>query len=272
MNKKKRYTIWAVLLAVTLILSLGIGYVLAKYTITWERGFGLHIYPKDSTDLSGQPIYFQSNSLMPVVNAVEYGVEGTDSWFSLANGLDSHTYSVDPVKYTLRYEVYNEMGGVWVEVPSLNATATLQENQYSVVHHEVTPITVDGVTYDKIRVTATCQTGTPVVLDAIFVFSYEPFFVTYSYADGVIYMKVETKEQHGAFTFTWKNGILPDASDPNLILKTAVASAGTHTDTLNAHTVYEFCFFITDAELLSSVAADPAAQMPLAVSLEKAAS
>lgn len=271
MNKKKRYTIWAVLLAVTLILSLGIGYVLAKYTITWERGFGLHIYPKVTEDLSGQPIYFQSNMLRPSIEGVQYDITGVDSWFSLANGLDSHTYSVDRVKYTLSYQVYDETGGVWVGVPALSTTETLQENQYSVVHHEVAPITVGGVTYNKIRVTATCQTGTPVILDAIFVFSYEPIHVTYSYADGVIHMQVTTNEQHGNFTFTWKNGILPDTSDPNLILKGAVASDGTHTAALNAHTVYEFCFFITDAELLAAVTADPAAQMPLAVSLEKAA-
>lgn len=271
MRRKKLYSLCAILLAVTLLLSLGVGYILAKYTITWERGFGLHIYPKTADGLSGMPIYFKSNLLKPVGEAAQYDVAGNQSWFSLANALDSHTYSRDKIQYTLEYQVYDEGTGAWLDVPSMTATAYLEGNQYSVEHHEVTPITQSGITYDTVKVTARCKTGEPVVLEAAFRFAYSPIDVSYHYAAGVIYMTVNTNELHGNFQFTWKEGILPDTSDPNLVLNHANPSDLALTYPLNAHTIYEFCFFITDADLLTLIESNPETQMPLAVSIEKAA-
>ena len=208
-------------------------------------------------------IYFRSNLLQTPEMGADYTVNSYSTWLSVANALDSETYSVDPIEYVLTYEIF--VDGAWKKIDALTRSETLDGDTYSVRNHTVSPIIDEGVTYDTVRVTAQ-RVGGVIPLVAIFRFDYVAAEVSYSYESGVIHMTVSTNDVSDSFTFSWVSGIQPDISDPNLILQTAVNGESSHA--LTAHTVYDFCFFITDPALLTTVSADPETQMPLAVSVE----
>ena len=217
------------------------------------------------TDKS-QMIFFRSNLLRPEGMGQTYTVNGTSAWFTLANGLDSLTVSKEKISYSVSYFI--DRGGVWEEVPEKAESKIVAGGLYSVIPHTVAPITVSGETFDRIKVVATAV-GVDKPLEAVFEFDYSPMTISYTLVDNVICMKVYTADLEGSFAFTWKNGILPDASDPNGILQAADPAAKKLIAPLNAYTVYEFCFVISDVDLFYTVNADPEAQMPLTVSVEK---
>lgn len=214
------------------------------------------------TDKS-QTLFFRSNLLRPIGEGQTYAVNGTSAWFTVANGLDSSTVSKDTVSYTVSY--YIDRDGAWELAQT--ETGTLSGGVFQKKTHTVALITVEGETFDHVRVVATAV-GADRALEAEFDFDASPIEVSYALEENVVRMTVFTKDQSGSFTFGWKNGVLPDASDPNGILQAADPSVYTLDATLNAYTVYEFCFMISDASLFDQVKADPETQMPLTVWVE----
>lgn len=210
-------------------------------------------------------VYFRSNLLLESAMGASYTINGVGSWFSIANALDSLTYSKIPVRYQLSYQIFKD--GAWVTVS--NENRTMAANEYISSTYSVTPITVDGVTYDDVKVIAQCLTGlTPPRLEAVFHFNYTPMSVSYVYEGaGAIHMIVDTNDMAGNVTFTWAGGVNSDDADANNILQTAVSGVSKHN--LMAHTKYDFYFMIADLALLEAVEADPATQMPLAASVAR---
>ncbi len=198
--------------------------------------------------------YFDSNMLKEGDTPPTYTVIGSSTFLTVANALDSSVYSKDDLTYALQYFV--EVEGEWSAVST--ESFVIFGGAYRTMEHTVAPIVKDGVTYSKIKVTATATSGgaANTALSAIFEFDYAPHSETLSYADGVITLRVNTKSDSGNFKFTWESGVITDASDPNLIFTSIDPALGTHTAALNAYTTYEFLFFVTDATLLEQLAAN----------------
>ncbi len=191
--------------------------------------------------------YFESNVLR--AGGRDYTVEGTEATFVISNSIDSSTHSQIALRYLLTVEIFKD--GAWVE--HTTEWRSMAANRMVTDELSVTPITVDGVTYDRVRVTAACASGSLDALTAEFIFTYGEYTAEYSYADGVIYLALQTQDRGGEYGFAWVSGIAPDNSDPNLIFTDAEASALGLNGELKEYTAYEFCFFVTDAGLRSAL-------------------
>ncbi len=195
--------------------------------------------------------YFESNILSTDTEAPTYTVKGGESFATVANGVDSSTYSDGDLVYLL--STYIKVEGAWVLHES--HTETLAGGAFRKNDHTVTPVTKDGVTYSEVKLVATGMVGgvKGAERQAIFVFDDRRFETAAEYKNGVLYLTVKTNADGGAYAFSWRAGLVADGADPNLIFHTVPTAATTHTATLNAYTVYKFCFFISDSELAAGL-------------------
>lgn len=209
--------------------------------------------------------YFRSNELKPVSQDAAYTVDGYDTWFTVANGLDSNMVSAADVHYTITYFV-SDNGTDWVEYSTQSGVFTA--NTYQKQKFTVAPITKDGVTYNSVKVTASTESFPQEDLLAVFHFTYSGYKADYDYRSGVLRLTVNTNNQSGNFTFGWASGITPDNADPNGTFTFASVGPGTLTVALEQHSVYEYLFFVTDPTLLSSLESD-STQVSTLVTVEK---
>ena len=201
------------------------------------------------------PVYFASNLLKPEAEAATYNVHGSEALLSLANALDSYTYS--QMELNCQTIIYYWKDGGWQEFAK--QWNTLTANRMVVEEILLTPVEVEGVIYDRIFVKSTCANGMLETLCAEFVFQYGVYTTEYSYDAGVIRLVLFTNDEGGNFRFAWiwdherSVGIAPDNSDPNLIFTHALASDLQVTTAIGNYTGYEFCFFVTSAEMRAAL-------------------
>jgi len=203
--------------------------------------------------------YFESNVLR--AGGRDYTVEGTEATFVISNSTDSATHSQIALRYLLTVEIFKD--GAWVE--HTTEWRSMAANRMVTDELSVTPVTVDGVTYDRVRVTAACASGSLDALSAEFIFTYGEYNAEYSYGNGVIYLTLQTQDRGGEYSFAWVSGIAPDNSDPNLVFSNVESSALGLSGELNEYTAYQFCFFVTDTGLRAALesAADDEARLAL---------
>lgn len=247
-SNKKRTILISVLAALTCV-GILIGVILAKYTVAWDKEFGLRLVPTGDTNVNA---YFRSNILKESEQNATYTVYGKKGWLTIANGLDSKTFAKDDIEYNVAYYIQN--GEEWVQYTS--DKYTFEGGKYDIEEFELKPISKDGATYNVVKVVATNLSGVGEVLEAVITFEYEKQEIGYRYENGVIYVTVVTNDNGGKYEVDIKAGITPDNSDPNKIFTKAEAGPTTCEVSLNKHTEYEFCFFVTDAEILNVLNAD----------------
>lgn len=256
MRRNNRKNPILTVLLVVLCLGLIAGLAFGKYAGEWNHLFGLIISPVQQveTDTSLRR-YFRSNELLPASEGAAYTVNGTNTWFSVANALDSSTVSEDTVKYSLTWYISTD-GSTWTE--HKREGGTFSANTYDVKRYTVEPVTVSGTTYNMVKVCGKTSSFKQEDIEAVYTFTYSDYVADVSYADGVITVDIDTNDMAGEYIFTWAAGIAPDNSDPTGIFANAVQGAGVLTATLGRDTGYTFYFFVTDAALLSQLNADPA--------------
>ncbi len=198
-------------------------------------------------------VYFRSNLLKSASENASYDIKGGAAWFTLSNALDASTVSEDIVRYQIAYYVQQE--GQWVQQGS--EFYAFPGGSYGVKQFAVNPITVDGVTYNEVRVVANCLSGQMESIEAVFRFDHAAFEVAYRYENGVIYVNVKTKGYGGTYTFTWEDGVIADQSDPNKLFNNVPLGAQTYEVELAEWTEYQFCFFVTDGGILAELATAP---------------
>ena len=204
------------------------------------------------TDKLNVNAYFRSNILKDSEQNAAYTVYGKEGWLTIANGLDSKTYSTDEIEYKVTYYIQN--GEEWVQYKT--AKYTFEGNKYCVQKFELKPISRDGNVYNTVKVVANNLSGLEETIEAIISFEYEGYEVSYGYENGVIYLTIVTNDDGGKFEADIHSGVAPDNSDPNQVFTTAEAGPTTCEISLHKHTEYEFCFFVTDAEVIHVLAAD----------------
>ena len=247
MSNKKRGKRTLILLLVVLYIVLIAGFTLARYATDWTLDFGLNISP-----LEGEIInpfarkYFRSNELKPENDDARYEINGTYGWFTVANGLDSSTFSEIKVKYTLKWYISKD-GSTWKDYGTQNVEC--DENIYDVDKYKFAPVTVDGVVYNYIKVVASTSSIKQKDIQAIYHFNYSDAEIDYSYANGVIYVNIDTNDMAGDYKFSWVAGIAPDNSDPTGKFASAMVGPSEITVELGHNTGYEFLFFVTDSQL-----------------------
>ncbi len=194
-------------------------------------------------------VYFRSNLLK--AEDVQYPVKGSSVEITLSNALDSATYSEESISYQLAY--YIPDGDGW----SLHSSSygTLSGGSYHTTAVPLSMQTFNGQT--KVKVVANCLSGQMESLSAVFTFEPISYSPSWRVADGVIYVQLTTGADGGQYTFTWGEGITADKSDPNQLFTTAALGATSHTVQLKSWSNYEFCFFATDASVLSTLTEDP---------------
>lgn len=233
---------------------------------TYARIDGANDLPGYFTGQAGWArCYFRSNSLKPVSENAVYTVDGADTWFTVANGLDSTMVSQGQVNYTLTYDISTD-GVTWQAYDS--KTGSLPANTYTVQKYAVAPVTADGTTYPWIKVTASTTSFQQEDICAVFCFVSTGYAVNRTYESGVIKLTVNTNSQSGSFTFAWAEGITPDNSDPSGTFATAAIGPGALTASLDKHTVYDYLFFVTDPTLLANLESD-STQITTLVTVEK---
>lgn len=246
----KKYIIPALCAILALALLLGVGPAIAKY-IT-------QLFERDGT-VEAKDYYFRSNVMQDSADPSPVTVNGTRASFTLANGTDPEVYANTKITYDLLYYVYAD--GEWVLADS-ETDCVFYGGTYRYRTVEFGPITYDGTVCNDILVRAVSKTPYKKTLTLRVMFDYEPYAVEYTYDAeiGVITLTVATNGQAGNYRFTWQKGILPDQSDPNLILTGTApgAEGGSSKDgSLSANTVYKFVFFVTDADAFAELEADP---------------
>ncbi len=245
--KKKLLIAILLLLAVTLTVT-----VSAKYIAEQQR----------SLELSAGAFYFRSNVLTDEEPATQLTVRGRSTELLLANGADSRTFSDRDIAYTVTYAVQIE--GAWTTVASETVTGSLPKGALQTATLTVTPLTVDGVLYNTVQVTAKSTSPQAKTLQAELTFVYSGYTLAYEYDRevGVITMIVTTNDDSGSFTVAWENGLLPDNADPNGLLTAGGEGYDSLELTLNAHTVYRLNFFVDSSlrafvdEQINSIPAD----------------
>ena len=234
-----------------LVLGLVVGLVYGKYAGEWSHFFELIISPTQQENIdTSLRRYFRSNELLPVSEGANYAVNGTDTWFTVANALDSTMVSEDEIKYTLTW-YYSADGSTWTQFDKVSDT--LNKNTYDKQKYTVAPYTVGDVTYNTIKVVGESSSVKQEKIEAVYTFTYNDYIASISYADGIITVDIDTNDMAGDYIFTWAAGITPDNSDPNCIFTTATVGAGALTAKLTLDTGYRFYFFVTDAQLLSAL-------------------
>lgn len=261
-----------IILSAMLCVGLIAGLVWGKYSQEWQQVFQLLISPliNDEIEDPTDRYYFRSNELLAQSENTAYTVNGTSTWFTVANALDSSTFSKIDINYTLTWFV-SENGTDWIYYDS--KTAVFESvNGYQVENYEVKPITIDDVTYDTVKVTASTSSFRQEDLSAVYTFIYTEPTIEITYSSGVITVTLDTNDFADRFTFTWASGITPDNSDPNRIFSSASDSESTLTteEPLSKNTGYTFVFFVTDVDLLAklennTVAADDVVSVTVAV-------
>ncbi|MBR7100778.1 MAG: BspA family leucine-rich repeat surface protein [Clostridia bacterium] len=210
------------------------------------------------TGIAGGLHYFVSNILKEQYSGASYTVSGSETYFTVSNGLDSSTYSIEDIKYRVELYVDKDADGVFETLIS-TVNYTLEGGQRSVQRTDITPLTDGyGVTHHRIKAVATKLTGDIEILEAEFNLSSVSHNVAYSYSDGILYVTLNTNDQSGVFRFEWVNGIGPDNSDPNLIFTDAVAGPSSLETpvSLNQNTKYDFIFFVNSPELRLQLSTD----------------
>ena len=254
--KQKKWVILALLLLLCTVLVVGL--TLGRYTVEWKQGFGLVITPVEQ---EADPLlrkYFRSNEL--TAQGPSYEVNAYSTWFSVANALDSATYSQINVAYELRWFV-SANGADWT--PYRTESHSLAAGSYQVQRHTVAPISVDGAVYNWVKVEASTSSFLQEDISATYHFSYTYYSSQVTYAAGVIYLTLDTNNVGGQYVFSWAAGITPDNSDPTAIFAQAPMGPSTLTQTLDSGTTYEHMFFVTDASVLQQLEADPSAAATL---------
>ena len=248
---KSKITI-IIVLAVVLCMGLIAGLTLGKYVQEWEQGFGLIISPllKDEIEDPADRYYFRSNELLAQSENAAYTVNGTSTWFSVANALDTNTYSKIDVSYTLTWSVSAD-GSNWIQYKT--ESNTFEADRYLVEKYTVEPVTLNGTLYNTVKVEASTGSFKQEVLSAVYTFIYSDPSVEISYASGIITVTLDTNDVAGDFTFAWNAGITPDNSDPNLIFTSASDGPAELTAALRKNTGYTFVFFVTDADVLEKL-------------------
>lgn len=193
--------------------------------------------------------YFRSNSLRPEAEGATYEVNGSDTWFTVANALDSAMVSTGKVDYTLTY--YTSADGVtWQQ--SQTQTGSLPANTYTVQKYDLVPTT------PYLKVVASTDSFLQEDISAVFRFVGYEYSKSYDYASGVIRLTLNTNAQGGSYNFNWLSGITPDNANPSGTFATAPVGPGSLTANLNENTVCEYLFFVTDPALLTTLESDPA--------------
>ena len=220
---------------------------------TYARIDGLDLLEGYFTGPGSEKYYFRSNELMPVSQNVSYTVDGTAGWFTVANALDSQTWSTGVVDYTLSYFV-SEDGNDWISYQT--GEHTMDAGRYQVDKYELAPIQVNDTTYHWIKVTATTTSFLQEDLQAVYHFVPTGLSTEYGYADGVITLTIHTNNHAGTYRIGWASGIAPDNSDPSGTFSDAAAGASTLDVYLEKNTVYQYLFFVTDSAVLSALEGD----------------
>ena len=244
-NRRKKYI--PIVLFVILAVGLVAGITFGKYAGEWKNVFGLLISPisNNETDTTLRR-YFRSNELFPASQSDVYAINGTSGWFTVANGLDTNTVSQDTVNYTVTWYALDGTDS-WFEYKKQNGS--FAANTYRVDKYEVSPVTIDGIVYDNIKVVAKTSSFLQENIEATYSFSYSDYQVTTTYSNGIFTVIVDTNDMSGNYLFTWPDGIVADNSDPNRIFTNALLGPSSLTAWLNADTEYEFLFFVTDSTL-----------------------
>ena len=252
-SRKKRKYIPIFLFA---LLSIGLvaGITLGRYAGEWKHGFGLIISPvEDDSDYLLRR-YFRSNELLPVSESAAYTVNGTSTWFSVANALDSLTVSKDEIKYTLTW--YGSTDGTnWKEYDTKKGT--FDANEYKVERYSLSPVTIDGAVCNHIKVHGSTSSFLQEDIEAVYTFVYSDYSVNTLYSSGVITLVLDTNDTAGDFTFNWAAGVTADNSDPTKIFQNATVGPSGLTVTLSKNTVHQFLFFVTDSTLSAQLNEDP---------------
>ena len=244
MRKNKKLLI---LLSVLLGIGLLAGLALGKYTGEWKNTFGLLISPVEQSETDNTlRRYFRSNELLPASENAKYTVHGTSGWFTVANALDKSTVSEDTISYSLTWYV-SEDGNTWSEYRRENGSFT--KNSYQVAKYTVTPVTIEGVTFNHIKVAGKTSSFLQENIEASYHFTYSNYTTETAYENGVLTIKIDTNDMSGDYQFSWPAGVTPDNSDPNGIFTQALVGPTEVTVTLKHNTDYTFLFFITDKDL-----------------------
>ena len=252
-KRKKRLIIIALLVLCSCLV---VCFTFAKYAGEWDLGFGLLLSPTDKTDTTAERRYFRSNELLPASKGAEYTVNGTSTWFTVSNSLDSNTMSEARVDYTLTWYVSDD-GTQWTE--HKKESASFVANQYKVEKYTVAPVTSGDVVYNHVKVVGKATSFTHESIEATYNFVYADYTVSTTYADGIVKVTLHTNDVTDGYKFTWVAGITPDNSDPNTIFASAATGPSEMAGvTLKGHTVYEFLFFVTDAGQLGGTAPENA--------------
>lgn len=204
------------------------------------------------TDKLNVNAYFRSNILRDSQQNATYTVYGKEGWLTIANGLDSKTYAADEIEYQVTYYIQN--GEEWVQYET--AKYTFEGDKYSVDKFELKPIGKEGNVYNTVKVVATNLSGLEETIEAVISFEYTGYEASYRYENGIIYITVVTNDDGGKYEADIKAGISPDNSDPNKVFTTAKVGPTTCEISLKKHTEYEFCFFVTDAEVINELKAE----------------
>ena len=241
MEKIKKQKYIQIVLWVMLCLVLLTDLTFSRYAGEWDHSFGLLVSPSDQYDLTVQ-LYFRSNTLKPESEEAAYPVNGTSTWFTVANGLDSSTVSQDDIEYELTW--YASVDGVtWTEYK--NQSATLPAGEYTVAKHTVEPIIINETMHNFVKVVGATTSFKQENIEATYSFTYEAEDIELTYADGIITVSIDTNDVSGSYKFEWIEGITPDNSDPNGVFTAAVSGPSSKVVTLNLQTAYKFVFFIT---------------------------
>ena len=241
MEKTKKQKYIQIVLWVMLCLILLTDLTFSRYTGEWDHRFGLFISPSEQFDPT-VPLYFRSNTMKPASENATYSVNGTSTWFTVANGQDSSTVSQDDIEYELTWYVSVD-GDVWMEYQT--QSATLPANEYTVAKYTVEPITVDETVHNFVKVVCETTSFKQENIEALYSFTYEAEEIEVTCADGVITVEIDTNDVPGAYKFEWIEGITPDNSDPNGVFTTSENGPSDKVVTLNLQTHYKFVFFVT---------------------------
>ncbi|MBE6643755.1 MAG: hypothetical protein E7612_00080 [Ruminococcaceae bacterium] len=201
-----------------------------------------------SIKFSAAEFYFKSSIMTEDAEPTPIEVHGSVANLTLSNALGETKISNVDITYDVEY--YVSVDGEWVNVESVAKTGMLEKNNYSTAQIEATPIKLDGVVYDRVKVEVTSTYPYEKTLRAIVDFTYKAHSVTHAYDDevGVITLRVVTNDEGGEYLISWIERVLPDNADPNGVLTEGTAGPDSVTATLLPYTTYIFSFFVDPNE------------------------
>jgi len=244
MKKRKfNFILLFVILATVLSLSL-VGGVFAKYIINLGDG---------GADVTAPNYYFRSSALSEdESNIPTITVNGSITSFSVSNGINSSEYTARDITYSLEY--YVKQGDSWVLAEGAGqSNLTLAGGRLSSEIFTVSPISIDGNSYDEIKIVAKATSPYEKSLYAIAKFVHTGHTVSFTREGSVIFLRLATNMDEGTYKLSWAEGISPDNADENGILNGSVKGPSSVTSSLPKYHLYEFKFFLTDADILSAL-------------------